>query len=1301
MNFLTRIGALVHYSDTPGNLYEYYFTDLSALTEIIVSLSATATSHRPAALLTRSGFVSKTQLQHLISSEPHLIQDNDGINACLTLLAKLHIIVPIDADYYLLPFRLPKERPGLNLSFSQFLSANDDNLPCVRRIYSTTQLPPVFWGQLIGILVQDMSRLLSGLALGKEGEVIHPHTVYWRDGFVIFYSSGCLVVEAIVPLDDGNDSLSSSSSTTRKLSVEPKGKRCTTWGIDICVFDTFRRFAALGIVCDHVETLLDENDIKAECLIPYPPFCVGGAGGRSSDILLNEFIAKHLIPTDARNFSSEECAWVVSEEETMIIGFKHGVNLDVAHLVPDIVMSDLPDRFVLNNELLEIDVSTYKELGRGGFGHVFEGIYDKRTVAVKVFDQLSTFGDVFHHPTPRPTSSKRRKGKGSLRRMLSLSKYKTETKMAATRARAAAIRPREKRSRQTPHKCYKRLIDFRREVMIFQRLSHPNIVVFKGILFRPYPCIIMDVAPGGNLEDFVDNSRRRLVDADAGDGDGDETNFQTSLHDGVLRRQLTHRIAYQIALGLEYLHENSICYLDLKPQNVLVWSDSLDAPINVKLSDYGISLTTRLHAGVKASQGTTAYQAPEQIVSADSAGKLYDSRVDIFSYGTVLYKILTGDHPFAPSGVLPSVVEFKIRHSQHPTLPNGQSLVYLQALIKRCWKYWPNKRPSAGEIVAEMSEPSFHLCCKDLTLPTSGEGGGGVGQNDVVFSTVISNYEIFEKFIEAPVFSREESEEKEEEENVEDKDSAMLPRARRRIRSELVTSTLVQTASLSPRNPRYHRSLSQGNQSGDPSRPRSIPKLMSLEESKEIAKRKQKFVKQVSTARSPPSPPPSEVVAAAFEREMISEFNTRKEKVLGSPTPVESVKSEEEEEEQQDDDFELDDNQYGSRPFAFSLLLTASESLVVSDPLFSFVVSDQKISSHSTDDSLSAMLWLRGRLWTGFRSGKMRVFECGEGVIARQVALFKSTPAAATIDFKSQPTKAGKEMKIFALLESDELATFYGSESPSGQRTQNGDVTDKKSFRDVDWEWELPPLRTRIEGPRKSDETTTASAFLVLVRPGELWRVRGNEIAVIDTTTRANRVVATIVVDEMQRIKECAVVDESVWMCDAIARDRFVRVDVETRRTTGVWRVRDLLDDANVRALSPPPSKTLFSDENLSKRRLREVTCLCAVGDDIWIGCDGGGVVVFDVMTATIPTIVCVLWCRPVLEHVLVGARSECPYISVTKLQPIGERVLVFRTDHRMRSASGREDTVHTIAEVYEARSAAELRKCIDYYKLQ
>ena len=64
---------------------------------------------------------------------------------------------------------------------------------------------------------------------------------------------------------------------------------------------------------------------------------------------------------------------------------------------------------------------------------------------------------------------------------------------------------------------------------------------------------------------------------------------------------------------------------------------------------------------------------------------------------------------------------------------------------------------------------------------------------------------------------------------------------------------------------------------------------------------KQKFVKQVSP------PPPSEVVAAAFEREIISEFDTRKEKVLGSPTPVESIKSEEEEEQQQDDDFELDD----------------------------------------------------------------------------------------------------------------------------------------------------------------------------------------------------------------------------------------------------------------------------------------------------------------------------------------------------------------------------------------------------------
>ena len=82
----------------------------------------------------------------------------------------------------------------------------------------------------------------------------------------------------------------------------------------------------------------------------------------------------------------------------------------------------------------------------------------------------------------------------------------------------------------------------------------------------------------------------------------------------------------QVALAIEYLHSKSICHLDIKPENVLVWSESLSAPVNVKLADYGISRTVTA-GGLNNECGTPGYQAPEQILSRKSRGESFDLRV--------------------------------------------------------------------------------------------------------------------------------------------------------------------------------------------------------------------------------------------------------------------------------------------------------------------------------------------------------------------------------------------------------------------------------------------------------------------------------------------------------------------------------------------------------------------------------------------------------------------------------------------------------------------------------------------------
>ena len=87
-----------------------------------------------------------------------------------------------------------------------------------------------------------------------------------------------------------------------------------------------------------------------------------------------------------------------------------------------------------------------------------------------------------------------------------------------------------------------------------------------------------------------------------------------------------HFFSSQIAKGLEYLHCNGIIYKDLKSDNILVMSEDLEASVNLKLSDYGISKYC-WSGGTVGLVGTPGYQAPEIL-----DGLPYDEKVGIYIY---------------------------------------------------------------------------------------------------------------------------------------------------------------------------------------------------------------------------------------------------------------------------------------------------------------------------------------------------------------------------------------------------------------------------------------------------------------------------------------------------------------------------------------------------------------------------------------------------------------------------------------------------------------------------------------------
>src|SRR5829696_7500082 len=144
-------------------------------------------------------------------------------------------------------------------------------------------------------------------------------------------------------------------------------------------------------------------------------------------------------------------------------------------------------------------------------------------------------------------------------------------------------------------------------------------------------------------------------------GEFDNTSFIASefIEGETLREKLVHRslsmtesvdIALQTATALAAAHESGIVHRDIKPENIMIRRDNL-----VKVLDFGLAKLTaakptesgignrpRVETATGVIMGTTAYMSPEQ-----ARGKETDARTDIFSFGIVLYEMLTGRPPFA------------------------------------------------------------------------------------------------------------------------------------------------------------------------------------------------------------------------------------------------------------------------------------------------------------------------------------------------------------------------------------------------------------------------------------------------------------------------------------------------------------------------------------------------------------------------------------------------------------------------------------------------------------------------------
>jgi serine/threonine-protein kinase len=134
----------------------------------------------------------------------------------------------------------------------------------------------------------------------------------------------------------------------------------------------------------------------------------------------------------------------------------------------------------------------------------------------------------------------------------------------------------------------------------------------------------------------------------------------------------------QICSGLDYAHSRGVIHRDIKPANIMITSNGV-----VKLTDFGIAKLT--NAGASTSGlilGTPSYMSPEQAI-----GKPLDGRSDIFSLGSILYELLTGEKAFAGQNV--TTVIYKIVHESptpvlalQPGMDPAVEPIVLKALAK-------------------------------------------------------------------------------------------------------------------------------------------------------------------------------------------------------------------------------------------------------------------------------------------------------------------------------------------------------------------------------------------------------------------------------------------------------------------------------------------------------------------------------------------------------------------------------------------------------------------------------------------
>lgn len=219
------------------------------------------------------------------------------------------------------------------------------------------------------------------------------------------------------------------------------------------------------------------------------------------------------------------------------------------------------------------------------------------------------------------------------------------------------------------------------EVTLLSRLHHQNVLKFVAACRKPpVYCVITEYLSEGSLRAYLHKLEGKII-------------------------SLQKLIAFSldIARGMEYIHSQGVIHRDLKPENVLINGDS-----HLKIADFGIACEEAYCDLLADDPGTYRWMAPEMI-----RRKSYGRKVDVYSFGLILWEMLTGTIPY--EDMTPIQAAFAVvNKNSRPIIPSNCPPA-MRALIEQCWSLNPDKRPDFWQVVKVLEQFESSLA-RDGTL---------------------------------------------------------------------------------------------------------------------------------------------------------------------------------------------------------------------------------------------------------------------------------------------------------------------------------------------------------------------------------------------------------------------------------------------------------------------------------------------------------------------------------------------------------------------------------------------------------